>query len=71
VATQQGNMELGTRPYTKRVAALPVEGALSPNNCATSEARLSGEALRALLAEGALSPNNCSAEEKHEGLDRA
>jgi hypothetical protein len=46
-----------------------MEGALSPNNCAMSEARLSGEAgaptqwVAALLMEGALSPNNCAMSE--------
>ncbi len=59
MATQQGNMELGTPPVAcaKRVVALPLEGALSQRH--TSEARLRGEAPAALPLEGALSPNNC------------
>ena len=56
MATQQGNMEPGTRPCAKRVVALPVEGVLSPNN---ERSELSGEARRALPVEGVLNPNNC------------
>ena len=55
MATQQRNMELGTRPYAERVVALPLEGALSQRRA--SEARLRGEVPAALPLEGALSPN--------------
>jgi acetyltransferase len=47
-----------TEAPAKRVAALPVEGALSPDN---ERSELSGEARRAVPGEGALSPNNCIA----------
>ena len=51
MATRQGNMEPGTRPYAKRVVALPTEGALSP-----IIAFVRGEARWAWPIEGALSP---------------